>query len=345
MATHDLIVIGASAGGVEALMEVARGLPPDLPAAVVVVLHLPASSPSFLPQILARAGALPAEHASDGVPILPGHIYVAPPDHHVLVQPGILRLSRGPHENRNRPAIDPLFRSAALAYGPRVVAVVLTGMLDDGTAGLADVKRRGGIAVVQDPETALFPSMPEHALAQVAADACLPLPAIAAALARLAGRPATPTGQAPPPSDLVEAVKVAEFAMTKPHEPEPSAEASVFACPACHGVLFEIKEGELTRYRCRVGHAYSQASLQASQDEAVEEALWTALRALEEKAGLARRLQARSEGRGQFAAAAQFAESVAEAEQRAQVLRHVLGAEQGGDPAPAGAQKAGVAGE
>jgi two-component system, chemotaxis family, protein-glutamate methylesterase/glutaminase len=345
MPTHDLIVIGASAGGVEALMEVARGLPPDLPAAVIVVLHLPAGSPSFLPQILARAGALPAEHARDGAPILAGRIYVAPPDHHLLVQPGVLSLSRGPQENRHRPAIDPLFRSAALAYGQRVVAVVLTGMLDDGTAGLAAVKRRGGVAVVQDPGSALFPSMPQQALAHVDVDVCVPLPSIAAALVRLAGTPVIPAEQRPPSSDLKEGVKVAEFAGTDPNEPEPSAVPSVYACPACHGVLFEIDEGTITRYRCRVGHAYSQGSLQASQDEAVEEALWTALRALEEKAGLARRLQARAEGRRQFVAAAQFAESVAEAEQRAQVLRDVLGAKRVDEPVQERPREAGVAGD
>ena len=172
---HDIVVIGASSGGVEALRSVADGLPPDFPAAVFVVMHFPEDVPSALPRILSRAGPLEAVHPEDGDPIEAGRIYVAPPDFHLLVARGRVRIRRGPKENRHRPAVDPLFRTAAFAYGPRVVGVVLTGARDDGTAGLMAVKRRGGVAVVQDPDDALFAGMPEHALEYVEVDHRVPL--------------------------------------------------------------------------------------------------------------------------------------------------------------------------
>src|SRR5689334_4079252 len=154
---YDMIAIGASAGGVEALIAVVRALPRDIPAALFVVLHIPAQSPSFLPEILQRAGSLPTLHPEDGTKIAYGNIYIAPPDHHILVEREHIRVVRGPKENRHRPALDPLFRSLALAYGSRSVGVVLTGALDDGTAGLLAIKQRGGIAIVQDPDEALYP--------------------------------------------------------------------------------------------------------------------------------------------------------------------------------------------
>jgi two-component system chemotaxis response regulator CheB len=187
--SRDIIVIGASSGGVETLMTVVAGLPADLPAVFFVVLHIPAWSKSRLPEILRRTGKLPASHPSDGEPIGRGHIYVAPPDLHLLLRDGRMRLVRGPRENNHRPAIDPLFWSAAMTYGPRVVGVVLSGALDDGSAGLVAVKAGGGIAIVQDPRDAMFPDMPRNALRAVEADYCLPKSEISSVLTRLASQP------------------------------------------------------------------------------------------------------------------------------------------------------------
>lgn len=186
MPGHDIIVIGASAGGVQALKTLVGSLPRKLPASIFVVLHIPAESPSLLPEILSRAGPLEAVQAVDGIEIEHRCIYIAPPDHHLLIEHGHVRVVRGPKENRHRPAVDPLFRSAAQIYGTRVVGVILTGGLDDGTAGLLAVKRRGGIAVVQDPDEALYPGMPSSALANVEVDYRLPLSSIGPLLVRLA---------------------------------------------------------------------------------------------------------------------------------------------------------------
>src|SRR5437870_1151500 len=189
MSGHDIIAIGASAGGVDALVKVVKDLPAHLPAAVFVVLHIPAQSPSMLPDILNRAGPLRAVHPEDNTEIKHGHIYIAPPDHHLLLDKDHIHIARGPKENRHRPAVDPLFRSAALAYGPRVVGIVLTGVLDDGTAGLRAVKRYSGIAIVQDPDEAIYPGMPLSAIEHVQVDHILPLAAIGPLLVRLASEP------------------------------------------------------------------------------------------------------------------------------------------------------------
>ena len=183
---HRIIVIGASAGGVEAISQVVRELPADVPAAVCVVLHFPASGTSVLPSILARVGSLPAAHAVDGEPIQPGRIYVAPPDRHLIVRQERVELSIGPKENNHRPAVDVMFRTAARSHGPRVIGVVLSGTLDDGTVGLAAIRKQRGIAVVQDPEDALYPGMPRSALENVGGDHVLPVAGIGALLGRLA---------------------------------------------------------------------------------------------------------------------------------------------------------------
>ena len=319
---HDIVVVGASAGGVEALKELAGLLPAALPAAVLVVLHVPAHGHSVLPDILTRRGPLPAAHAVDGEPVLPGKIYVAPPDHHLLVRDGRILLTRGPAENNHRPAIDALFRSAARAYGPRVVGVVLSGTLDDGTAGLQTIKSCGGMALVQDPNEAVFTGMPLSAIENVAVDKVQTLAGLAQTLTSLAGSPATQKEIAVTPQ-LDEDVAVAEMDLGRLDD-RTEGKPSGFSCPDCHGVLWEIAEGGLVRYRCRVGHAYSPHSLLASQSENLEEALWVALRALEESAAMAERLQSRAAERGHTLSAHQFESQAADARLRAKIIHDVL---------------------
>lgn len=209
MSGHDIIVIGTSAGGVEALKVLGGMLPHDLPAAIFIVLHLAPTGPSLLAEILSRAGALPATQGGNGERISPSRIYVAPPDHHLLVEPGHVRVRRGPKESRFRPAVDVLFRSAPYVYGPRVIGVILTGALDDGTAGLWAVKDRGGLAVVQEPQEALHSSMPQSALRHVDVDACLPLAKIAPTLVQLAGDPAPVEGVLPVSERLAMEIRIA----------------------------------------------------------------------------------------------------------------------------------------
>lgn len=324
MAGHDIIVVGASAGGVEALMTLVRDLPAELPAAVFIVLHIPAQSPSLLPSILNRAGSLIAAHPEDGANIEYGRIYVAPPDHHLLIEEGRVRVMRGPKENRHRPAVDPLMRTAARAYGPRVVGVILTGSLDDGTAGLQAIKTRGGVAVVQDPDEALYPSMPRSAIENVAVDYCLPLSEIVPTLARLANEEAADEAGFPVPRGMELESRIVGMDMDALQREERPGTPSVFSCPECNGVLYELHDGDLTRFRCRVGHAFSAETMFAEQAEALETALWMALNTLEESASLSRRMMENSRERGHEMIARRFEDKVREAEQRAEVIRQVL---------------------
>ncbi|HLH25031.1 MAG TPA: chemotaxis protein CheB [Chloroflexota bacterium] len=323
MPGHDLIVVGASAGGVEALAELVRGLPRSIPAAVCIVLHLPADSTSLLPQILGRAGVLPTVHARDGELLRHGHVYVAPPDSHLVVEPGRLRLVAGPRENGHRPSVDVLFRTAAQVYGPRVIGVVLSGTLDDGTAGLLAIKRRGGLAVVQQPADARYPGMPQSALEHVVVDQVLPVRDMPAMLTRLA-REQVPEEVPAPSGELAEEIRAAELSMERLNRGDYPGAPSVYTCPECSGSLWELRDGELLRYRCRVGHAYTAESLLAGQAGMVEAALWAALRALEEKASLAARLVQQSNARGYQLAAVRFAEQEEDARQRAAVIRRAL---------------------
>jgi len=291
-ANRDIVVIGASAGGVEALGALVRALPAELPAAVFVVLHVLASGTSVLPTILSRAGALPAAVPFDGEAIERGQIYVAPPDHHMLVKQSCVRITRGPRENGHRPAIDPLFRSAARAYGPRVIGVILSGLLDDGAAGLRFVKERGGMAVIQDPEDALYPGMPLSAAAITELDGRVPIRHMADKLcALLETEVEVEEGVGEAPADQAEDLVEIDPSVAALVEGPPSA----LSCPECGGALWEQKEGSLVRFTCQVGHAYSPESLVTEQGRALETALWSALRALEERADLLRRIARRSE--------------------------------------------------
>ena len=321
-------MIGASAGGIEALREVAHRLPADLEAAVFVVVHLPEGAKSTLPEILARSGALPAMHAQDGRGIERGRIYVAPPDHHLLLEAGErMRVARGPYHNRHRPAVDPLFTSAALAYGPRVVGVVLSGTLDDGTAGLARIKRAGGIAIVQDPATAAYSGMPENAIAHVPMDRTVPITELAAAIessVRERVAPTAPVGERVQRWDM-------EFEgdIGARTEMEAIGKPSVYACPECHGALWEFDEEGILQFRCRVGHSFTSEGLLSEHDSDLEATLWAALRSLEENVSLRRRLARRMRHRKMAGMAERYDAKASVSEKHAATLRQVLTSESG----------------
>jgi two-component system, chemotaxis family, protein-glutamate methylesterase/glutaminase len=355
---RDIVVVGASAGGVEALERLVAGLREPLGASLFVVLHVSSQGVSVLPMILNRAGPLRAAHAVDGEPIEPGRIYVAPPNAHLLLEPGRVRLGVGPPENGHRPAIDPLFRSAAYVYRSRVQGVVLSGALDDGTAGLWAIKRRAGVAIVQDPADAAHDGMPRSALENVAIDHVLKVDDIGPLIMHLAddampaARPADGAAPALRPAD--DAALAARPADEPPPEPPVMADnderlrrevalaadpteanrlelpygvdatPAALSCPSCHGTLWEIQEDKLVRYRCQVGHAFSGASLWAAQSRDLEEALWAACRTLEENATLSRRLAARAGASNLPMARAQFEAKAQGASERAALIRRAL---------------------
>ena len=289
MPRHDIVVIGGSLGAIGTLKEIVRGLPRDLSAAVFVVVHIPPDTPSLLPTVLSRLGPIPAVSPSDGDRIEGGYIYVAPPDHHLTIEPGIIRVLRGPRENRHRPAIDPLFRTAARIYGARVVGVVLSGRLDDGSAGLLAVKGRGGVTIVQDPNDADSAEMPERAIQYVRPDYVLPGGAIGRKLTSLT-QESDRLVMAGKKSAKSESGNNTENNLHAAYPDEGEGTPSVFACPECSGVLWELKDHELVRFRCRVGHSYTMDSLHQEFSESTEAALWAAMRALEEKAAMNRRI-------------------------------------------------------
>ncbi|CAL9550748.1 Protein-glutamate methylesterase_protein-glutamine glutaminase [Actinosynnema sp. ALI-1.44] len=323
MPSRDLIVVGASAGGVEALRAFVAGLPEDLDAAVAVVLHIPARGTSALSTILDRSGPLPAVPARAGMALRRGRIHVAPPDHHLLVVDGVVHLSRGPTENGHRPSVDALFRSAALARGPGVVGVVLSGTLDDGAAGMVAISARGGLAVVQDPEEALFAGMVNAVLRHVEVAHVLPAGKMGELLRGEVGGPVEDVGD---PSELLrrEAAWAANGSGAGPGEVESMGTPSSFSCPDCGGALMTLDEAH-TRFRCHVGHGWTAEALLDAQDAALEKALWTALRALEEKASLARRMRLSATARGSDSMVERCRRSEAEATGAADVLRsHLL---------------------
>jgi two-component system, chemotaxis family, protein-glutamate methylesterase/glutaminase len=284
MLTRNIIVIGASAGGFEALQQVVEGFRPDFPAAIFVVWHMSPEVRGMLPLVLNRANTLKAAHAYDGEAIVSGRIYVAKPDHHLLIEPGIVRVARGPKEHRFRPAIDPLFRSAAYAYGPQVIGVVLSGALDDGTAGLWTIKYRGGLAVIQDPADAEVPSMPESARREVTVDHSVPVADMANLLMQISQEPTQHVPQQDTLYDvqtqreisIAKESRAFELGIMKFGDPTP------YTCPECHGALSTLKDGHYLRFRCHTGHAFSPSSLLAAVSETIEESIWNSIRALEE---------------------------------------------------------------
>jgi two-component system chemotaxis response regulator CheB len=318
MPTTDIVVLGASAGGVEALSRLVSALPADFPAAIFVVIHFPESSISALPSILSRRGPLKAKHALDGERIEQGTIYVAPPGRHMLLGQDRIRLVVGPRENGNRPAIDPLFRTAARAYGPSVIGVLLTGMLDDGTIGMSAIKRHGGVTIVQDPADAMFGDMPRNALQLVNVEYVLPLDRIAPTLAELVGRE-TPAWEEEDVPDQT------EMDLAALQDLEGNGRPSAFVCPECKGTLFELAEDGLLHYRCRVGHTYMPDTLESEQTGVLEAALWTAFRAVKEHNALLERMISRAEARGFDASARAFRARLNEGQERISLLSRALG--------------------
>jgi two-component system chemotaxis response regulator CheB len=315
---RDLVAVGASAGGVEALRALVAGLPPDYPGALLVVLHVPRRAPSALPQILARSGPLPAVVARDGEPLRAGRIYVAPGDHHLLLLDGHLRLSRGPSENGHRPAVDPLLRSVARAAGRRAIGVVLSGARDDGAAGLAAIAARGGVTVVQDPADALNPGMPWAAMDRARPDHVLPAAKIGGLLAGITAVRLPPEEPAAPDPMLDAEIAAADLL---PVTSDRLAPPAGYGCPDCGGSLFVVEDRPIPRFRCRVGHAWSSESLLDEQAETLESALWMALRALEEKAALSRRMAGSRPG---TATGERFREMAADAEAAGATLRELI---------------------
>lgn len=271
MAKNDVIVIGASAGGVDALRQLVCQFSPDIQAAIFVIVHISPRSKSLLPHILRQSGKLEAAHPEDGAPIEYGRIYVAPPDHHLIIQNDHVHLSLGPKEQHHRPCINVTFRSAALAYGDRVTGVILSGELDDGAAGLWEIKRRGGVAVVQHPEEATFPSMPLSALRDVEADYTVSIQEMGELLSRLA------SGKREQKRTAVESIEMAP-------------KLTDLTCPDCRGTIWEVSRGKGREYRCRVGHTFSPRSMLSEHFAAQEKALYAAIVALEEGASLAQTL-------------------------------------------------------
>ena len=313
----DIIVVGASAGGVEVLRRLVSDLSAELDAAVLIVMHVLPEAESLLPEILDKASGMPALQAENGAPVETGKIYIAPPDRHLMFQNGNLRVVRGPKENRHRPSIDVLFRSAAMTYGPRVVGVVLSGSDDDGTAGLMAIKRHGGLTVVQDPDDSEYSRMPSSAAEAVRPDFVLPIAQIGQVLVDLVeghmGKVEKKTTSKPEDKTLSE---TAEGAVT---DVKLLGTPSAFTCPDCNGTLWELEDGDVLQYRCRVGHTYSPGTMLDAEAEVVERALWAAVRTLEESAAVSRRIAQKS-----VVLREQLSRQAVEREEHARVIRELL---------------------
>ncbi|MGI4800644.1 MAG: chemotaxis protein CheB [Janthinobacterium lividum] len=312
-----IIVIGASAGGVDAISRLVAALPPDLNAALFIVLHIGAHK-SQLPMLLSKSRDLPATHPNDGEPFRRGHIYVAPPDHHMVIADGLIRLTRGPRENWARPAVDPLFRSAAHAYGSSVIGIVLTGNLNDGTAGLFEIKRHGGTTIVQDPADAVEPGMPRSALQHVAIDHCLKLDDIPLLLTRL-------VAEAAPRIVIDDAAHGPTTAGREDMTEDYTLDGPVaVTCPDCGGALRKSELGTLTQFRCHIGHVYTAEIMVAAQFAAMQYALGAAMRSLNERREVCRQMADKSREAYDSGSAGQWAEAMREAEERTGVIRQLL---------------------
>lgn len=289
-----IVVVGTSAGGMDALTRLTAQLPADFPAAILIVQHMEASVTGDALVRSLNLGSLPCRKARNGEKIVSGRIYLAPPDNHLMISQGKILITKGARENRARPAIDPLFRSAAVEYGNKVVGVLLTGYLDDGTAGMTVIKRCGGTCVVQEPADAAYPSMPQHALNQVEVDYCLPLAEMGALLSTLVRRKRGTNS--PVPEDVAIEATIAERVLSDLASVETLGTQVPFNCPGCGGVLWQVAKGRQLRFRCHTGHAYSAKTLLAEQFAKMEETLWVALRMFEENRNLLVKMNAEGHG-------------------------------------------------
>lgn len=332
MNNHHVIIIGTSAGGIQALRTLIQQLPPDFPASIHIVQHLSNEAASNLSLVLAKVSQLPITFAQDKQAIQLGHIYLAPPDFHLMLEEGRMRVIRGPRENRMRPAIDPLFRSAAVAYRSYATGVILTGMLDDGTAGLQAIKACGGMAIVQDPNDAAYSSMPQSAIANVEVDRIVALKDIVSVLKDRVRE--TPSLVQEIPADLLLEVPIAHKAITDPQVMSRIGEPVAYSCPSCGGPLWQIGKSDndtkdkisesLLRYRCHIGHAFTSNTLIEEQNEATEKALWIALRTLEERGRLLKNMSDRYAQKGANALAETHQERSTEALEHSALIRNLI---------------------
>jgi two-component system chemotaxis response regulator CheB len=321
MAQPYVVVVGASAGGVSALQALVGHFPPDLPAAVFVVLHVAPNFDSSLPEILSQAGPLPAAHARGGEPLRAGRITVAPPDHHLLVCADQVKLSRGARENHSRPAIDPSLRSAARYHGPAVAGVLLTGTLGDGALGLMAVKAHRGVAIVQDPQEAPYASMPEHALRFVEVDHVLRVPEIA----RMVTRYAREHVGGKEVLSMADADARVRESIEREFDDQVlgvrAGKETIYTCPDCGGILWQSGQDNLPGFRCYQGHSYEGERLLSEKSEALEDALWSATRALVERATLNRQLARQMRERGLEQRASNLEEQAARDEAHVRLVR------------------------
>jgi len=319
MSNRDIIVIGGSAGATSPLKDILGRLPADLPAAVFVVLHIPARGLGMLSTVASAAGPLPAHQAEDRMPIEHGHVYLAAPDHHLLIMDRQIRLGRGPRENMVRPAIDPLFRSAAMSHGPRVIGVVLSGLMSDGAAGLNAIKRCGGTALVQDPIDAVADEMPLRALEATVAALCVPSARLGDVLSDLARQTSGPAVPIPP--ELRLEVDIAMGERVDSVRIKKIADPTALTCPSCGGVLSKVRSGNPLRFRCQVGHAYGADIVAKEQEGRVDEAMRVALRIIEERAELVARMADEARQTGRLAVADVYDERAREYREYGDTLR------------------------
>lgn len=324
MIAKRVVVIGASAGGIDALRVLVAGIPEAFSAAICIVIHTSPESPGVLAEILNRLTPLPVSQACDGQRLEAGHIYVAPPDRHLVIEPGRLRITKGPREHRFRPAIDPMFRSAAQVFGPNAIGIVLTGNLDDGVAGLWTIKKLGGTAIVQDPSEALFSSMPLQALTNVNVDHVVRLADIPRLLVQLTSDVPGEAEPPPVPRHIEVEVNIAKEQNPRDAGLEQIGKPSPYACPECHGVLLEIDDDGRIRFRCHTGHAYSLESLLAAINQGIENSMSAAMRSIEEGSLLMKDMATQLKRRNRIDESARMMDASDRAKQQAEAIRQLI---------------------